>query len=87
MTEMLMPLGRSGLDAERRLAGGGRRHATKRDGVESTMTSTVKKNFLRGHVLNKEKETMKFHKNIIVKDKSVNRKEMLMNMWKTKNIA
>ena len=51
------------------------------------MTSTVKKDFLRGRALDKEKETVKFHKNIIVKDKLVNRKEMLMNMWKTKNIA
>ena len=72
MTEMLMPLGRSGLDTERRLASGGRRRATKRDGVEAATTSTAKKNFLRGYVLNKEKETVKFYKNIIIKNKSIN---------------
>ena len=55
MTETLVPLGRGGLDAERRLAVGGGRRATKQDGVESAMTSTVKKDFLRGRVLNKEK--------------------------------
>ena len=65
MTETLVPLGRGGLDAERRLAVGGGGHVTKQDGVESAMTSTVKKDFLRGRVLNKEKETVKFHKNII----------------------
>ena len=59
---MLAPLRRGGLDAERRFVGGGRRRATKRDGLVSTVTSTVKKDFLRGCVLNKEKETLKFHK-------------------------
>ena len=54
---------------------------TERDGVESTMTSTVKKDFLRGRVLDKEKETVKFHKNIIIKDKTINGEKMLMNMW------
>ena len=72
MTETLVPLGRGGLDAERRLAVGGGRRATKWDGVESAMTSTLKKDFLRGRVLNKEKEMVKFHKNIIVKDKTIN---------------
>ena len=81
MTETLVPLGRGGLDAERRLAVGGGRRATKQDGVESAMTSTVKKDFLRGRVLNKEKETVKFHKNIIIKDETINGEKMLMNVW------
>ena len=87
MTETLVPLGRGGLDAERRLAVGGGRRATKRDGVESAMTSTVKKDFLRGRVLNKEKETVKLHKNIIIKNETINGEKMLMNMWETKNIS
>ena len=81
MTETLVPLGWGGLDAERRLAVGGGRGTTKRYGVESAMTSTMKKNFLRGRVLNKEKETVKFHKNIIIKDETINGEKMLMNVW------
>ena len=55
--------------------------ATKRDGVESTMTSTVEKDFLRGRVLYKEKEIVKFHKNIIIKDETINGEKMLMHVW------
>jgi len=51
------------------------------------MTSTVQKDFLRGLVLNKEKQTMKFHKNIIVGDKTINGKEVLINVWNMKNIV
>ena len=50
------------------------------------MTSTVKKNFPRGLVLNKEKETMKFNKNIIVTDKTINREKVLANVRNMKDI-
>ena len=52
MTETLMPLRRSDLDAGVRMTR--RRRTTKRDWVEPTMASTVK-NSPRGLVLNTEK--------------------------------
>ena len=50
------------------------------------MTPTVKKNFLGGLVLNKEKEFMKFHKDIIITDKAINRKKMFANVRNMKDI-
>ena len=50
------------------------------------MTPTVKQNFLGGLVLNKEKELMKFHKDIVITNKTINRKKMLANVRNMKDI-
>ena len=49
-------------------------------------TFTAKKNFPRGLVLNKEKETVKLNKNIIVTDKTKNGEKMLANVRNMKDI-
>jgi hypothetical protein len=50
------------------------------------MTSTVKHNSPGDHVLNTEKISVKFNKDIIVTDKAINREKILTNMWDVKDI-
>jgi hypothetical protein len=45
---------------------------SKRDGVESSLAPTVKKNSPRGFVLDKEKITVKFNKHIVISNKARN---------------
>ena len=50
------------------------------------MTSTVKKNFPCGLVLNTEKMTVKLNKHVIIGDKAINGEEVFANIWNMKNI-
>ena len=59
----------------------------KRDRVEATRTSTVEQDVLRDLVLNTEKMTIKFDKYIIIRDKAINGKELLANVWDMKDIV
>jgi hypothetical protein len=87
MTETMMPMRRGGLDAGGSLASWCGCSSTKRNWVEDAMTSTVKKDFLRGLVLNKEKELMKFDKHIIITHKTINGKKVFANVWNMKDIT
>ena len=58
----------------------------ERDGVESSLTSTVKQNSPRGLVLNTEKMTVKLNKHIIIGDKVMNRKKMFADVWNMKDV-
>jgi hypothetical protein len=51
------------------------------------LTSTKKQHSLGCLVLYTEEVTMKLNKHIIVTDKMINGKEILMNMWNMKNIV
>jgi hypothetical protein len=50
------------------------------------VTPTVEQNLLGDLVLNKEKEFMKFHKDIVITNKAINRKKVLANVRDMKDI-
>ena len=70
----------------------GRRMTSRTDGatelkrVEAATTPTTKKNFLRELVLDIEKEFMKFNKDFIVRNKTINGEQISAKIRNKKNI-
>jgi hypothetical protein len=62
---------------------------TKHDGTEldrDPATSTLKNDFLDGHVLNTKELSVKFDKNIIIPNKFMNIKKILANGGNMKDV-
>ena len=82
VTKTQMPLSRGGSTSMTRLRSGS---GTKWE-VESILTSNEKQRFLRDLVLNTKKMTMKLNEDIIIANKTIDRKQVLAKMWNMKDI-
>ena len=60
--------------------------ATERKRVEAATTPTAKKDFLRELVLDIEKEFMKFNKDLIVRNKTIDGEQISAKVRNKKNI-
>ena len=85
MTKTPMPLLGSQPNAGRRMTSRGD-GATEWKTVEAATTPTAKKNFLRELVLDIEKEFMKFNKDLIVRNKTIDGEQISAKVRNKKNI-
>jgi hypothetical protein len=58
----------------------------EKNGVEAALTSTVKQNSPRGLVLNTEKMTVKFNKDVIIPTKAIDRQKVCAKAQNMKNV-